>query len=153
MAKIKIIFLCLCFTRLSFADNAVCHSGVNELVAIFDPISYTCASGYFLPANTTGCQPCPTDYTCSGGTFYFNDTKAQGIQFTTITTDITNACSTNFPNDMVAVFEPITINLSYDDGNGNVTSTTCEYGDTITLPETVPTRPGYTFTGWVVRQE
>ena len=53
---------------------------------------------------------------------------------------------------MIPIFRPKTMTLNFDDGNGNTTTTTCTYGGLVNIPDTVPTRPGYTFTGWVVRQ-
>lgn len=53
--------------------------------AIFEPITYTCLPGYYLPAGndwTTddqGCTICPNDNYCPGGTYTFNETTTQGI--------------------------------------------------------------------------
>lgn len=140
--------------------NLYVEDGYAKMIAVFDTVSYTCANGYFLPANSEECVPCPSGFNCVGGNFGFNETFAQGIEGNPIVTQNTsNICSDNvlqvMDNNhvgMIAVFGPATINLNFDDGNGNTTTTTCTYGDTITIPETVPTRPGYTFAGWVVRQ-
>ena len=71
----------------------------------------------------------------------------------TITINWLNTANTiNQTTNMIPIFRPKTMTLNFDDGNGNVTSTTCEYGDTIVIPENVPTRTGYNFAGWVVRQ-
>ena len=136
-------------------------NNTTNLIPVYAIKTFTCNTGYFLPANNTeGCEPCPSDYTCNGGTFDFNPYEAQGInQPTYISQSASNICSINLLNsanqttNMVPVFKPKTMTLNFDDGNGNTTTTTCTYGDTITIPDTVPTRPGYTFTGWVVRQQ
>ena len=156
MKKLLIIFTVLINTPAIALVNAdipgACSVNINTAIAVYEPYSFTCNAGYFLPADTLECKPCPTGFTCSGGTFDFNPDHSQGLTQTTQTTqNLSNTCSINFAN-AVAIFERATINLNFDDGNGNVTSTTCEYGDTIMIPENVPTRPGYVFTGWVVRE-
>jgi len=57
------------------------------------------------------------------------------------------------PVDMEAKWTANTINLQwYDDTNDSTpTNTTCQYSSTIALP-TQPTKPGYNFTGWALRQ-
>lgn len=121
--------------------------------AVYDALSFDCAFGYFLPAGATSCVACPDGYVCNGGTYVFNANITQGLDAGDILVqNAIGSCNTDFIQTYTAIFEPITINLNYDDGNGNVTSTTCEYGDTIAIPDTIPTRPGYNFAGWVVRQ-
>ena len=138
--------------NFAFAE-IVCDTDIVKYVAVYEPNEYTCANGYFLPANTDGCRPCPNGFTCNGGTYKFNKDRYQGATLNNMyASTMNNMCGDNFAINMHAIYEPNTINVNFDDGNGNVTSMTCEYGDTITIPETVPTRPGYTFTGWVVRQ-
>ena len=156
MKKLLIIFLIIISTpAMALYTNDIqnmCGLTDVNIYAVFEPISYTCGAGYFLPANTPGCQPCPAGFVCSGGTFAFNPTCSQGAtKPTQITHNATRACSVDL-TDFAAVFERATINLNFDDGNGNTTTTTCTYGDTITIPDTIPTRPGYNFAGWVVRQ-
>ena len=54
--------------------------------AIFEPITYTCNPGYYLPAgndwttDNQGCTICPADNYCVGGTYTFNETNDQGIE-------------------------------------------------------------------------
>ncbi len=54
--------------------------------AIFEPIMYTCAPGYYLPAgddwidDVEGCRICPQNNKCVGGTYIFNETEFQGIE-------------------------------------------------------------------------
>ena len=148
MKKIIILF---CFVHSSvFADNITCKTGTNNLYAVFVPIVYNCDSGYFLPANTPGCQQCPDDYVCAGGTFSFDYTTAQGlVKKDKISHDASNACATNFPKTLYALYEPNTVTLNFDDNNGNTTSGSCTYDGLVNLPET-PTREGYDFVGWKV---
>ena len=121
---------------------------------IFQINTYTCNNGYFLPADTLECQPCPIDHVCSGGTFNYNPTQSQGIIYSKpITQNTTNSCSVNFGIHFAPIFVPNTVQLSYDNGNGTISSGTCTYDDLITLPETPPTRPGYTFSGWKLQQQ
>ena len=67
------------------------------MVPYFLTNSYSCNDGYFLPADSTECKPCPIGYVCNGGTFYFNKNISQGIilqQYIKHSTN--NTCSTNF---------------------------------------------------------
>ena len=81
---------------------------VSELFALFIPNKYTCAPGEFLPAHSLGCESCPDDYTCNGGTYGFNDNAYQGAEKSSayITHDLTNMCAANAPHAMVALFTP-----------------------------------------------
>ena len=148
----KKIFIIFSFVIMPiYADTITCET--KQILARFEPIEYTCDSGYFLPANTTGCRICPTGHTCDGGTFAFNPTISQGINYPTPTTqNTTNTCAYNFAHNLVAVFEPKTITVNWDDGSGTTTTNTCVYDGTITLPPE-PTRPGYTFNGWVLKPD
>ena len=108
----KLLLLSLLLTQPSFAyytETIPNQCGVigNELFAVFEINTYTCESGYFLPADTLGCVQCPNEYTCNGGTFNYNPTISQGITYKTqITTNISNACSSNFGHEWAAIFEP-----------------------------------------------
>lgn len=167
MIKIFVIFAVL-YYGVAYADNYItqnvnggCDAAnlltVNNktvLTPVFEPIEYTCNSGTFLPANSTQCVACPTGFTCPGGTYAFNENQASGISApNNINQNAAKVCSSNLLKTvnhktvLKAVFEPKTVTLNFDNGNGTNTSTTCTYDGLINLPET-PTRPGYAFKGW-----
>ena len=155
MKKLLFLFLIL-FTTQSFA-TMMCED-FTDYWAEYTLISYTCQSGYFLPANTRGCQPCPDGYTCAGGTFDFNENIYQGAQLNGLTTTVNNVCADNFPTDLYADYTPNTINLNwYLDESATTPMTVptasqhCTYDTKIVLPPE-PTRPGYIFSGWRLRK-
>ena len=129
------------------------QNNITKFIPKFRVKTFTCNSGYFLPANTDHCVQCPNGYTCPGGTFDFNPDKARGItKQQTITNNLPNVCSKNFtPGNFRPVFRPHTINLNWYDRDTLLTTTTCTYDGPITLPNITPTRPGYTFSGWRLR--
>ncbi|MBR0212401.1 MAG: InlB B-repeat-containing protein, partial [Alphaproteobacteria bacterium] len=59
--------------------------------------------------------------------------------------------------DIEVVWTPNTINTQWYTGYGENTAaanaTTCEYGGTINLPATNPSRAGYAFAGWKLRAQ
>ena len=145
----KILLLSLLLTQPSYAEM-MCEDA-TDYYAIYEPNTYTCNNGQYLPANTLGCVQCPNGWTCNGGTYDFNPDFYQGAILNTITTNtMNNICADNFPIDLYAVYEPNTITINWDDGT-NITQSTCEYGGLITLPPT-PVRPGYKFGGWRVKK-
>ena len=78
-----------------------------HLYAIFTN-TFTCSAGYFLPADSTECAPCPTGYFCAGGTYTFNATQSQGLTQRTatyFTTNASNTCAANFSHDLYAQFQ------------------------------------------------
>ena len=83
-------------------------NNTQYLEAVFELNRYTCASGYYLPANHIGCEPCPTSYTCAGGTFTFNENISQGLTYsgTPINADINDFCAINAPTYLLADFTP-----------------------------------------------
>ena len=52
-----------------------------RLYATYAPNEHTCAAGYYLPANIDSCVACPAGHTCPGGTYAFNETGNQGINY------------------------------------------------------------------------
>jgi len=88
-------------------ENGVCASNYgHKIYSVWQAIPYTCASGQFLPAASTTCAACPADYSCSGGTFYFNAKNNQGLSNqTTFTNNLTNVCATNAPHGFIATYE------------------------------------------------
>ena len=158
--KYLFLFLSLFLLTPAFAaytENVQdsCVPFFQEMVAVFHPIEYTCDFGYFLPANVTGCRPCPKNYKCPGGTFKFNENQPQGAVFNSdniITENISNGCLLTMPNKMYANFEPNVINITYDykDESGTKIQSSCIYGELIELPA-VPSRQGYVFGGWKVK--
>jgi len=134
-------------------ESNVCAANYgHSITAVFTPNSYTCAAGQFLPADAIACVSCPAGYTCAGGTYTFNATQSQGLvrvaQYYTVAA--TNACASNFPHKLNAVFTPNNISLTWKNENGTtITTNTCTYGQPISLPAN-PTKTGYVFTGWSV---
>ena len=173
MKKIFIIFIILFFAKTPvFASNYITGNITNgcvvstlhyvnnttNFIPIFRIKTFSCQNGYFLPANTEGCQPCPSGYTCHGGTFTFDEHITQGINIPNplhTNQNINNVCSTNFlaadnnTTNLIPVFRPKTVTLNYDNNNGTTQTGTCTYDNTINLPS-APTKPGYSFVGWVL---
>ena len=95
----KIFILSLLFLSLpGMATETVVTDFTNTcgdykiLNAVFERDDVTCASGYYLPANTRTCAACPNGATCNGGTFTFNANRNQGILGTVMVSDFTNTC-------------------------------------------------------------
>ncbi len=107
MHKLFAFLLLIFITQIAMADDIVCDSASIRYLAVYEINSYDCATGYYLPANTLGCKPCPSGFNCPGGTFQFNPDMFQGLSFTeNITTTINNVCAANFPNIINAIYEP-----------------------------------------------
>lgn len=155
MKKIFVIFVALSMNNAFALYNEnipnSCEVQDVRFYAFYQPNSYTCAAGFFLPASTDGCRPCPSGYTCPGGTFNANINYAQGLIWSNIlANNATKACSLNFPETLMAIYAPAPVVTINWDNNGDINSTTCNYGDTFDLPPN-PTRVGYVFTGWKVK--
>ncbi|MDW2995920.1 MAG: hypothetical protein R8M71_03085 [Alphaproteobacteria bacterium] len=107
MKKLFAFLSFLFITQIATADDIVCNTNIDEYWAIYEPYTYDCPSGYYLPANTLGCQPCPSGFTCPGGTFQFNPNLFQGLEFrSNITTTMNNVCAANFPSYISAIYTP-----------------------------------------------
>lgn len=107
MKNLFAFLLFLFITQIAMADDIVCNTNIDKYLAIYEPYTYDCPSGYYLPANTLGCQPCPSGFNCPGGTFQFNPNMFQGLEVrSTIITTMNNVCAANFPTDIFAIYEP-----------------------------------------------
>ena len=147
------IYSCNAFAYYNETIPNKCGIVGNKMYAIFTPNVHTCSAGYFLPANIDGCRPCPNGYVCRGGTFSFNERQSQGIVYkTTIRENIPYACAKNMPHDMVAVFNPNTININWSDTDiadvvaNNAGSVV--YDSDIRTPVRVAHKKGKVFVGW-----
>ena len=72
MQKLFASLLLIFITQIAIADDIVCDTNIDKYWAIYEINEYHCDVGYFLPANTLGCRPCPNGFTCPGGTFEFD---------------------------------------------------------------------------------
>ena len=88
MKKLFAFLLLIFITQIAFADDIVCDASIYNYVAVYEINTYNCSSGYYLPANTLGCKPCPSSFNCPGGTFQFNPDMFQGLSFTENNIDI-----------------------------------------------------------------
>ena len=93
------------FTFSAFAEvlndfTSICGvSGYHRMYAV--PKSFTCLPGQFLPANAIVCYNCPDGYTCTGGTYTFNSTTAQGLILNGyVSSDTNNTCAINTGHKM-----------------------------------------------------
>ena len=116
MRYIPIIFIALLPT-IVMADDLYTNDiigGCGDAYyykAILEPISYTCASGQYLPAGALSCEQCPDTHTCNGGTFTFDANHTQGLSYgDVLITNAIGSCSKEFTQNYSAVFEPITYN-------------------------------------------
>ena len=79
MKKLFAFLSFLFITQIAFADDIVCDSASTAYFAVYENNTYDCPSGYYLPANMDGCQPCLYGRYCAGGTYTFNTNADQGI--------------------------------------------------------------------------
>ena len=107
MVKLFASLLFVFITQFALADINICDINYNEYLALYEINKYDCAPGYFLPASTLGCKPCPNGFLCPGGTFEFNPDEYQGLYMIDNTsTTMNNVCAANFPNEIFAIYEP-----------------------------------------------
>ena len=86
----------------------------TNMVAIMMVNQHACQSGQYLPANIDGCRVCPAGGTCNGGTYTFNETVSQGIDFSfPFTQSQINSCvsgliyiDNHHHSNIFAIFEP-----------------------------------------------
>ena len=157
MKKIFVIFAILfsCDAFAYYTQTIPNQCGIlnKNMRAVFTPNVHTCNQGYFLPANTDGCRPCPNDYVCNGGTFTFNERQSQGIVYKSITRqNIPYGCASNMQHHMTAIFTPNTININWSDADSvdiaaNNAGTAIYDGD-IRTPVKARNIPGKRFAGW-----
>lgn len=117
-----------------------CDVNFTTLKAVYTISQYTCSAGQYLPANAIECTSCPTNSSCPGGTYTFNETADNGIQ-----------CNSGYSyvatsGDVLAHCDANTIIITYGDSGD---SGSCTYGETFTVPSTIPTKRGHVFTGWI----
>ena len=75
---------------------------------------------------------------------------ATGVSGDSATCDSGTLSTDTGPTNLRANYESNVLNLKWHDENGTpITTNTCTYGGTITMP-TAPTKRGYTFKGWKV---
>ncbi len=78
MKKLFAFLSFLFITQIAMAD-IICDIRFSDYFALYEINEYDCPSGYYLPANTLGCQPCLYGRYCAGGTYTFNKDNDQGI--------------------------------------------------------------------------
>ena len=113
------IVLIIFFTLPAFSSGLITQNIANDCgntysySAIFEPIIYNCANGYFLPAGAVSCEKCPSEYTCPGGKYTFSATNTQGIaEGDILVQDAIGSCSADFSQSLTAIFEPIVYTCS-----------------------------------------
>ena len=129
MKKVFVLFIITlsvapkCAPALILSENAqnTCYfvDTPTDIHAVFEPKTYDCAAGYYLPLNHDGCEPCPSGHTCAGGTFLFNPNESQGIVYNTpLLSNLDYGCDVNLlyslngASELYGVFEPLSITCS-----------------------------------------
>ena len=91
--------------------------------------------------------------------FFTTDSFASGIASNTNSAPCTNNTLETYSGNtnLQADWQPNEIQLRWYDNNTLLdvqsSANTCTYDGTLTIPQTAPTRTGYTFDGWTVRPE
>ena len=147
MKKNIIFILFICLSQNAFSDF-MCETS-DLYSGVYMPNEYICDVNQFLPANAVGCVDCPQGQTCPGGTYYFKPNKFQGLDLVSIPGTTNNICADNFPDRMIAIYEPNTLDLFWNDGT-KTTQTQCTFNMPIEFPND-PVRPGYKFMGWRIK--
>ena len=117
MKKLYVFLLVLFGANFAYGDDYYiterivngCYTANDSLQAIFIPYEYTCPNGYYLPADALGCADCLSGYTCNGGTFVFNETTDQGIEYKLpIDETVVDGCDDELISngDLEALFTP-----------------------------------------------
>ena len=102
--KFFLAFFIVAFITTDTLSEQVCGE-TYSYSANFEPVVYSCSSGYFLPAGATSCEICPNAHTCNGGTFEFSFIHTQGLQYGDILVQNSiGGCATNFGKNYQAVF-------------------------------------------------
>lgn len=105
--KNKFVFLLFALITQPGVADIICDERVSNYSAVYELSEYTCASGYYLPANTDGCVACPSGAVCNGGTFTFDANNYQGLVLNSIpNSGVNNMCADNFPAIWLAMYEP-----------------------------------------------
>ena len=101
-------FLLIIFMTQSVFAGLSCDINKTEFHAEYQKNTYTCDRGQYLPANAIACVPCPTGFTCAGGTFRFNPDLYQGLNpaGTIPNSTMNNVCANNFPKKITAEYTP-----------------------------------------------
>ena len=90
---------------------------------------------------------------------FTTDSYSSGIASNSASAPCTNTTLETYSgnSNLSADWQPNTIQLRWYNGNTLMdvqnTANTCVYDGTLTIPDTAPTRTGYTFDGWTVRPE
>ena len=90
---------------------------------------------------------------------FVGDSFASGIASNSASAPCTNNTLETYSgnSNLAADWQPNTIQLRWYDNNTLMdvqsSANTCVYDSTLTIPQTAPTRTGYTFAGWTVRPE
>ena len=91
--------------------------------------------------------------------FFTTDSHSSGIASNTNSAPCTNNTLETYSgnSNLSADWQPNEIKLRWYNGNTLMdvqsSANTCVYDSTLTIPQTAPTRTGYTFDGWTIRPE